>query len=176
MVIWGQSVAIQEIVIYDLGTNKLWLFRLEDLVVESCFLALRRHLRDSVEKAVYFPTGLIMASAIAIETTADRGLVTVPQGLNSSQYNPTTEMPSTNTTMPITSIAYIASDMNITSPAITTAPLTPAPPTTKKGERRYLNCYTVNVVYAKRCSLWCSLHDHAFFWLGLLLWFRCWNY
>ncbi|XP_053275202.1 uncharacterized protein si:dkey-27h10.2 [Pleuronectes platessa] len=79
----------------------------------------------------FFILGLIMASATANEsTTTTRGLFTVAQGLNSSQYNLITEMPPTNTTMHNTSISHIASDMNITSPNITTAPSTAAPSTT----------------------------------------------
>ncbi|XP_062242927.1 mucin-2 [Platichthys flesus] len=79
----------------------------------------------------FFILGLIMASAMENEpTTTTRVLFTAAQGLNSSQYNLTTEMPSTKTTMHNTSISHIASDMNITSPNITTAPSTTAPSTT----------------------------------------------
>ncbi|XP_034442405.1 rho GTPase-activating protein gacF [Hippoglossus hippoglossus] len=64
----------------------------------------------------FFILGLIMASAIETPRSS--------QGLNSSQYSLTTEMPSTNTTMHITSISNIANDMNINSPNITSPNIT----------------------------------------------------
>ncbi|XP_035021930.2 proteoglycan 4 [Hippoglossus stenolepis] len=64
----------------------------------------------------FFILGLIMASAIETPRSS--------QGLNSSQYSLTTEMPSTNTTMHTTNISNIANDMNINSPNITSPNIT----------------------------------------------------